>query len=225
MEIETMLVDFLGRCGLAAPVLPDLHPLGRLYEDLLEVNQETNLTRITSAEDFWIRHVADSLALAISAPEVLRDPLKVADVGCGGGFPLLVLAWANPLLQITGIEARQKKAEFVAREIERLGLEQCQAVARQAREAARLPEHAGQYDLVLLRAVGTAGDFLKECRGLLKPQQGARVIFYKTPQAIEKERKIALREARKYGFVLKYSEVVELPQESGPRQFLICERQ
>ncbi len=202
---------FLSTCGVAGPVAA----MARLGADLAEANRSLNLTRIA---DFWVGHVADSLSVGLAKPELLSEPLVVADVGCGGGFPLLPLAWANPALTVVGFESRQKKADFVAEEIGRLGLSNASVVPRRAREAARLPEHAERYDAVLLRAVGAAGDLVRECRGLLKP--GGTLIHYKTPQAVEAERPLAEREAKKYGFTIALSDVIALPEGGGPRQFL-----
>jgi 16S rRNA (guanine527-N7)-methyltransferase len=148
----------------------------------------------------------------------------VADVGCGAGFPLLPLAWASPGLRFTGFESRGKKADFVKREIARLGLRNARAVSQRAREAGRRPEHAGQYDVVLLRAVGPAGDLVRECRALLREEPGARMVHYKTPDGVAAERAVAEREAGKYGFAVETSQMVTLPEQGGPRQFLLLRR-
>ncbi|NQT88555.1 16S rRNA (guanine(527)-N(7))-methyltransferase RsmG [bacterium] len=206
---------FLRSCGGAGP----LDAMARLQADLAEANRSMNLTRVA---DFWVGHVADSLAVGLAVPELLSEAMTVADVGCGAGFPLLPLAWANAELWAVGFESRQKKADFVAREVGRLGLSNASVEPRRAREAARLEEHAGRYDAVLLRAVGPAGELVRECRGLLKP--GGVLIHYKTPQAVQAELPLAEREANKYGFTIATSDVIELPEGGGARQFLLMHR-
>ena len=213
------LMGFLRRCGVAEARLADLSPMDRLRADHVRANRATNLTRITSDDDFWLLHLADSLAVGAVAPELMTEALAVADVGCGAGFPMLPLAWANPALAVTGIDGRRRKIEFVRRQIESLGLANCRAIAGNARELARLPEHAGSYDAVLLRAVGTPGKLLRECRCL--PRPGGRIIFYATPAAADAQRELSRREARKFGLDLAESPTIALPCGAGERRFVV----
>ena len=218
------LAEFLIRCGVRPERAADLSAMERLYRDLVAANRTTNLTTVTDEADYWNLHVADSLAVGLVEPELLSGPVEAADVGCGAGFPMLPLAWANGELRVTGIESRGRKAEFVRRQIEAMGLAHAAVVAGRAREVARLGDHAGQYQAVLLRAVGQAGKLIRECRGLLAPTAGAKLIFYTTPAAAAEQRGEAAREAAKFGLVLRESDVIALPAGSGSRQFLIAER-
>ncbi len=229
------VVAFLRACGVDLERSP-LQVMRRLYADLLAANREDNLTRITAEADFWVKHVADSVAVGLAVPglvgrtsrssagETGEAIVRVADVGCGAGFPLLPLAWASPALSFTGFESRGKKADFVSREIRRLGLGNAHVVSRRAREAGRLPEHAGQYDVVLLRAVGAAGEMVRGCRALLREEPGARMVHYKTPDGVAAEQAMAEREAGKYGLAVETSQTIELPGEDGERQFLLLRR-
>lgn len=220
-EQLTALRNFLDELGLAGR---SLDTIGQLYRDLVAANQKTNLTRITDEADFYFRHVADSLAVLSICPELLSEAAPtVADVGCGGGFPILPLAWANPSLRICGIECRPKKTAFIAEEIQRLGLPFASVETAQVREAAR-GAHGGQYDVVVLRAVGESGKFLREVRGLLKADAPGRIINYKTPSAVEVERAVTAREAKKFGFTVIETSPFELPLNMGTRCFVILER-
>ncbi|MFP4216510.1 MAG: 16S rRNA (guanine(527)-N(7))-methyltransferase RsmG [Planctomycetota bacterium] len=214
--------EFLDECGLAGD--RSVETMHQLQRDLERVNEDLNLTRITDAGEFWTLHVADSLSVGRVCGELLTDSLTVADVGCGGGFPIFPLAWANPSLRITGIESRYRKAEFLKAEADALGLANVEAIHQQAREAGQKPPHRQAYDRVLLRAVGTAGKMVRQVRGLLKPTPASAIIFYKTPEAIDEEKPIALREADKYGFELDVSQPFSLPEDAGQRQFLILRR-
>lgn len=217
------VVAFLRACGVD-PERSPLEVMGRLWADLVAANEAVNLTRLTGEADFWVRHVADSLAIGRVVPALFAEPLAVADVGCGAGFPLLPLAWAGPALRLTGFESRRRKAAFAAREAEALGLANAAVVARRVREAARLAEHAGRYDVALARAIGPSGALVRECRGLLKPEPGAVLVHYKTPQAVEAEWPLAEREAAKHGLAVEASDRLELPDGGGTRQFLLMRR-
>ncbi|MCG3180896.1 MAG: Ribosomal RNA small subunit methyltransferase G [Phycisphaerae bacterium] len=215
--------EFLQRCGVDLTARP-IDTLRRLHANLVAANQQANLTRITDERDYWIRHVADSLAIGLAWPAAMTDALRVADVGCGAGFPALPLAWANPRLEVVGIESHRRKADFVAAQAAELGLANCRVIARQAREAARMPEASQRFDAVLLRAVAEAGRMIRDCRELLRPGVGARIVHYKTPVAVAEEMPLARREADKFGFSLETSDVIALPGGAGERQFLICMR-
>ena len=131
---------------------------------------------------------------------------------------MLPLAWANGALAITGIDSRGRKIEFVKRQIASMGLTKCRALAGRARELAREPEHSGRYDVVLLRAVGTPGKLLRECRALAAP--GGKIIFYTTPSAADAQRDLSLREAGKFGLDMTESPTIALPGGAGERRFV-----
>lgn len=215
---------FLARCGLSGDQVERLDALDGLYDALVEANRRTNLTRVTDPEQFWTLHVADSLSIALALPGLLHGPMQVADVGCGAGFPLLPLAWANPQLHIVGFEPRGRKVEFVQSQIAALGLPHAAIETMQAREAGRDQRYAGRFDVVLLRAVGKPGRFVREVRGLLSDRTGATIAFYKTPEAAAAEIEAARREAEKYALTVEMSEPFELPGQAGTRQFVLLQR-
>ncbi|MFP4090197.1 MAG: homocysteine S-methyltransferase family protein, partial [Cyclobacteriaceae bacterium] len=64
----------------------------------------------------------------------------------------------------------------------RLGLENCDALGRQVREAARLAGYESCYDVVLFRAVGSPANFVRQSRRLLAPNGRGLIAFYKTPE-------------------------------------------
>ena len=54
------------------------------YNMLIEKNKVMNLTRITDREDFYVKHVLDSLLLS----QVINlSDQKIIDIGTGAGFP------------------------------------------------------------------------------------------------------------------------------------------
>ncbi len=71
-----------------------------------------NLAAPSTLDDIWTRHILDSAQLASLAPEAIRW----LDLGSGGGFPGLVLAFLlkeRPAGQIDLIESNRKKAGFL----------------------------------------------------------------------------------------------------------------
>ena len=149
---------------------------GRFFGLLSAANAKMNLTRITSREDYDVKHVADSLSLTRCFPELAAARPRVADIGCGAGFPSVVLAAAFPEWEVTAIDSTQKKIAFVIEAARELGLVNLRPVAGRAVELARRPEFSGKFDVVTARAVATAEKLCREGRRMLAP--GGRFILY-----------------------------------------------
>lgn len=75
---------------------------------LYETNTHTNLTRVPP-EECWLRHFADSLALAKWIPA----NATVLDLGTGPGFPAWPIACARPDLQVTALDSAGKMIRFL----------------------------------------------------------------------------------------------------------------
>lgn len=136
---------------------------GQLYEAILEGNRKQNLTRITEPQEFWEKHIWDSL-LGI-APFTIADyslttlskkistVSKIIDIGSGAGFPGLPIAIANPDWSVTMVDSTQKKIAFVRGAIAQLQLDNSQAIVSRAEALGKDQSHREQYDLALIRAV------------------------------------------------------------------------
>jgi 16S rRNA (guanine527-N7)-methyltransferase len=218
------VLGFLAACHLTPSALQEISSLGRLQAYLCESNAQRNLTRLVGNEDFWVKHVADSLAAGLFFPELLTARLRLADVGSGAGFPALPLAAANPALQVLAIESRQSKAEFISSAAEQMHLGNVTVKPLRAREVARILVSEERVDVVTARAVGKCDEMFRECRHLLRPAGDARIILYKTPSSIDAEAAAAQREAVKHGFRFWASPSFELPLAGGTRQFAVFSR-
>jgi len=80
------------------------------YNLLTHWNQRLNLTRIESVEDAVRLHYCESLFVAIRLP---GGPLRIVDVGSGGGFPGIPIAIVRPECAITLVESHQRKGVFL----------------------------------------------------------------------------------------------------------------
>ena len=79
-------------------------------EAVIEQNKVMNLTAITEPTQVAKLHLLDSLSLLTL--EDLKGK-RMIDVGCGAGFPSLVLAILRPDLSITALDSTDKKVRFV----------------------------------------------------------------------------------------------------------------
>jgi 16S rRNA (guanine527-N7)-methyltransferase len=80
------------------------------YSLLLQWNQRMNLTRIEKLEDAVRLHYCESLFLGLALP---AEPLRIADVGSGAGFPGFPVAVWRPECTVNLIESHQRKAVFL----------------------------------------------------------------------------------------------------------------
>lgn len=190
-----------------------------LFGLLAAANQKDNLTRVADEAGFWTKHVADSLSVAEYFPEVAHA--EILDVGCGGGFPSLVLAAAFPDAAVTAVDSIAKKTAFVAAAAETLDLINLTTVTARARELNREPEWRERFDIVTARAVADAKTIFRETRAMLKPD--GKMVLYKTPSQRD-EITAAARESAKYGFEWVETPVFDLPDNAGQRLFLWAER-
>ena len=83
--------------------------LGDYYTLLSRWNERLHLVAPCSPEEFATRHVLESLLLLKHLPA----NAKVADVGSGGGLPIIPCLSVRDDLQVTMIESSQKKAVFL----------------------------------------------------------------------------------------------------------------
>ncbi len=215
------LNGFCRQCNVAEPE-DFISKMTRLYSFLTEINREVNLTRIQSEEDYWIKHVADSLAIARYFPEFSNSELAVADIGCGGGFPSLVLASAFDKLRITAIDSIAKKTVFVESAVRELNLNNLEVVTGRSRELNRKPEYVERFDIVTARAVSDLRTLYKEAKKFIKTD--GRFIFYKTPEQAESEIPQVNRDTGKHFLRWKPTESFSLPCGSGERLFVYSER-
>ena len=185
-----------------------------LGEFLYETNEQVNLTAIPP-EKFWSLHVSDSLSPVLYFPGLFRDSAALLDLGCGAGFPSLVLAAAFPGITLTSVDSTLKKINFVQAAADKLSLSNLKAVHGRGNELARKPQFKGKYDAVFARAVASADVLIREAMGFLKP--GGSLIVYRTREQYGSELDF-LKKWKKGTFL--GTELFELPDGTGTRMFL-----
>lgn len=124
----------------------------KLYELVLEGNSKQNLTRITNIDDFWEKHLWDSLRGVLAFWD--QDQLKLVDIGTGAGFPGLPIAIAKPSWQVTLIDSKQKKVAFVEETIQTLQLSNAITQLGRGEDINQQSTYRKKYDLAVVRAVG-----------------------------------------------------------------------
>lgn len=124
-------------------------------------NKVHNLTAIRDPLDMVVLHLLDSLSVLTHVQSL--KPNYLIDVGAGAGLPSIPLAICLPDLQVTAIDAVQKKASFMRQAKGELGLENLNVLA--GRVEALKPNQL--FDIVISRAFSDIALFIKLTKHLL----------------------------------------------------------
>ena len=119
------------------------------YNFLIEYNSHTNVTSITEKEDVYLKHFYDSLLLSQTIN--LNNVNTMLDIGCGAGFPGLVIKILFPHIKLTLLDSNNKKTTFCNELSKKLELQDVVIINKRAEEY--IKEKREFYDLVTARAV------------------------------------------------------------------------
>lgn len=161
-------------CELSQNQIEQLKTYSKL---LVEWNEKINLTAITDDFSIATKHFLDSLS-AITTGYVNG---KVIDVGCGAGFPGLVLKIAKPEIELTLLDSLQKRINFLGEVVKELQIDGVNLIHSRAEDGAR--EFREQFDTVTSRAVANMTVLSELCIPFLKV--GGRFLALKGPMAEE----------------------------------------
>lgn len=125
-----------------------------LLEDLtshmLEVNKTLNLTAIRDEDGVILKHIVDSAACV---PYIDKNA-RICDIGCGGGFPTLVIGILRGDVSVLGVDSVTKKVNYVKDTANLLGLSHVDATNERAEEMGQSSKYREAFDIATARAVG-----------------------------------------------------------------------
>ena len=154
-----------------------------------EYNQKMDLTAVLDEDERIDRHDLDSAAPL--AKGLLAPQAKVIDVGTGAGFPGMPLLILRPDLEMTFLDALNKRILFLQDALSRLGLRADTLHAR-AEDAAKMAAHREMYDAAVSRAVASAAVLQELTLPFVKT--GGLAIAWKGP-GVQEEMTAAKRAA------------------------------
>ncbi len=158
------------------PTLQQQAQFQKLYELILEGNHQLNLTRITDPQEFWEKHLWDSLRGIVPLLSRNLSPALI-DIGTGAGFPGVPVTITVPNCTITLLDSTRKKITFLNNILAELALTNAKTLVGRAEEIGQHPQHRLAYDIALIRAVGAASVCAEYTLPLLK--QGGLAIIYR----------------------------------------------
>ncbi len=194
-----------------------LNSFNLYYEELIRVNEYMNLTAITEKEEVYLKHFYDSLTIikAINPTE----SIKLCDVGSGAGFPSIPLAICYDSVDVTIIDALNKRINFLNELTKKLSLKNVNSIHARAEEYVK--EKREFFDVVTARAVARLNVLAELCLPLVKIN--GYFIAMKASSANEE-----LEEAKNGINILggKVEKVIEfnLPNDAGLRQIIVIKK-
>jgi len=148
-----------------------------------------NLSAVNNFETLMRAHYLDSMSVVPSVGYYLKDldslaPIKVADLGSGGGFPSIVLAILLPEINFYAIESIKKKTAFLQTIKIRLKLENYFVVDKRIEAFAK--ENPNIFDATISRAFTELNNFLDYSNSLIK---GESLVFAMKSHRVDEELK------------------------------------
>ena len=131
-------------------------------------NKVYNLTAVRDPEEMLTHHLLDSLAAVLPlrrhvAQAGLAAPVRLLDVGSGGGLPGVVFAICCPGVDVSCVDTVGKKAAFIQQAAVQLRLPNLHGVH------ARVESLVTPFEVVSCRAFAALADFIAWSRQALAP--------------------------------------------------------
>ena len=212
---KELFIEEVRKLGIAVDE-DKLDKLERYYELLIQWNEKMNLTAITKKEDVYLKHFYDSLTL-IKAYD-LNQNISVCDVGTGAGFPGIVLKIFFDNIDITLVDALNKRINFLNIVIKELKLENIRAIHARVEEFTK--ETKEKFDLVTSRAVAKLNVLNELCIPMIKIDG----YFIPMKANIEEEIEESKNSIIKLNSILENIISFNLPIENSIRNLIIIKK-
>ena len=180
MNLEEFKEIFISK-SLENNIIISEEQINKFYKymkNLIEWNKNINLTAIKDEKDIIIKHFIDSI---IVRKEI--DGEKLIDIGSGAGFPGIPLKIMDDGLNVTLIDAVNKKVNFINNSVELLNLKNTNAIHARAEELAHMNEYREQFDTAVSRAVSNMSTLVEYMLPFVKV--GGKCICLKGPNSEE----------------------------------------
>lgn len=166
MDFKEKLLEVANRNDLARGIITQEKAvvLEKLTSHMLKVNENLNLTAIKDEDGVILKHLVDSSACV----PFISEGARVCDIGCGGGFPSLVIAILRGDVSVLGVDSVAKKVKYVEETASLLGLDNITVSSRRAEELGQDKSFRESFDTVTARAVARLNTLCELCLPLVK---------------------------------------------------------
>lgn len=191
--------------------------LNKYYEYLVEYNSHTNVTSIIEKKDVYLKHFYDSILLSQSID--FNKIKTMLDIGCGAGFPGLVLKIIYPHINLTLLDSNNKKTTFCKNLANILNVENVIVINNRAEDY--ITEKRECFDLVTARAVKNMPILIE----LSIPYVKINGYFIAMKSDCEEELNNSLKGINTLGGKYIETKNINLPNNQGIRNFIIIKKE
>lgn len=190
--------------------------LSKYYDYLVEYNSHTNITSITDKESVYLKHFYDSILLSQTID--FKNIETMLDIGCGAGFPGMVLKIIYPHIKLTLLDSNNKKTTFCKNLINILNVENVEVINNRAEEF--INKRREYYDLVTARAVKNLPVLIE----LTIPFVNINGYFISMKSDYKEELNNSLKGINILGGKYLTTKNINLPKNEGIRNFIIIKK-
>ena len=187
-DVSSLILERIRSAG-ASVSSEQLELLGQYFGLLTKWNKTVNLTALElekpEGETFDRLFVEPFLAARIVSGELDEldrgaKRLRLLDVGSGGGSPAIPLAVAlGPIVELTMVESRGRKAAFLREVVRQLQLDGAQVMDERLEKLEGSPSLQEAFDLASIRAVRADQTLWKSLARFIRP--GGLVLWFRSP--------------------------------------------
>ncbi len=186
----------------------------KFIKEFCAYSEKINLISKNEINILFQKHIYDSLSVNLFLKN--NVPLKLLDIGTGGGFPSLPIAILYDNIKVTAVDSTQKKINVVSEIAKKLDLKNIQAICERAEN---LPNNCkNSFDIAVSRAMAELRIMLEYAIPYVKT--GGYFIAYKSIKA-EEELSNAENAIKILGVKLFDKIEYSLPMENSPKRVLL----
>jgi 16S rRNA (guanine527-N7)-methyltransferase len=213
-----------------------MEALEKYYLFLNKMRKKMNLIGNLDEQEIARDLFLDSLLGLLAIPDMSHA--RLLDVGCGAGFPGLVLKIARPEIRLSLLDSAEKKIDFVREASAVLALENVEFINERAEKAGHMPDFREKFDVAASKALADIPALLELCAPFVRV--GGKFIAWKgigykdEITILEDSRSnfgLELRDVRKFSldknikdtFILVFEKVAQI-QDRYPRSYQAIQR-
>lgn len=185
------------------------------FEELKKWNAKVNLTGITDDKEIIIKHFLDSLSFLKGFSPI--EGIKIIDVGTGAGFPGIPLKIYSPRINLTLIEASEKKCVFLHHICRLMEFQDVNIVNDRLEDIKNNLDFVRQFNVFLSRAVADVDEMIKHGATLLADRGIMIFSKGKSPEAMSVGKIIK-------GMILLQTIPFTLPMSDYSRKLLVFQK-
>jgi len=186
-----------------------------------ELNNKTNLTRLTDGDDYWVSQVFDSIWPFKAFPNINFDNKKFLDIGSGCGFPGLAYAITHPTSEIYLVDSSKKKTDALKALIKEINFKNnIQVINDRIENLAHQSLMRNSFHIATTRAVSNPSTVSEYILPMLK-KEGLGVLYcgkWNDEESKNLDKTLKILEGK-----FKEKKKILLPKSKGTRNIILIE--